>query len=176
MLLLTFSNSFCPQIFHNYMSIFNCAPVAHLVVHQAVTWEVVSFRVQLDQHSGSLNNWGEKCCLCYFICKWLDLLVFSDKDDKPKVPSHNSLNVDNSLLPWYLPTLINVNVEVNLLLIISMFCSTSSKITMHSAAVKFVFRFLLFSVIVFIFGREARVLEHADNHYRNSTSSSLSTG
>ena len=23
------------------------------------------------------------------ICKWLDSLVFSDKDDKPEVPSHN---------------------------------------------------------------------------------------
>ena len=27
-------------------------------------------------------NWGEKCCLCNDICKWLDFLVFSDKDDK----------------------------------------------------------------------------------------------
>ena len=32
-----------------------------------------------------------------FTCKWLDFLVFSDKDDKPEVPSHNSLNVDNSV-------------------------------------------------------------------------------
>ena len=38
-----------------------------------------------------------KCCLCNFICKWLDFLVFSDKDDKSEVPSHNSLNVDNSV-------------------------------------------------------------------------------
>ena len=30
-----------------------------------------------------------KCCLCNYICKWLDSLVFSDKDDKPQVPSHN---------------------------------------------------------------------------------------
>ena len=29
--------------------------------------------------------------------KRLDFLVFSDKDDKPEVPSHNSLNVDNSM-------------------------------------------------------------------------------
>ena len=34
-------------------------------------------------------NWGEKCCLCNDICKWLDFLVFSDKDDKSLVPSHN---------------------------------------------------------------------------------------
>ena len=38
-----------------------------------------------------------KCCLCNFICKWLVFLVFSDKDDKSEVPSHNSLNVDNSV-------------------------------------------------------------------------------
>ena len=30
--------------------------VAHLVVHQAVTREVVSSRLRPDQHSGSLNN------------------------------------------------------------------------------------------------------------------------
>ena len=43
-----------------------------------------------DQHAGSLNNWGE--CAAFvitYICKWLDSLVFSDKDDKPEVPSHN---------------------------------------------------------------------------------------
>ena len=34
-------------------------PVAHLVVHRAVTREVVSSRLRPDQHSGSLNNWGE---------------------------------------------------------------------------------------------------------------------
>ena len=26
---------------------------------------------------------SRKCCLCSDICKWLDFLVFSDKDDKP---------------------------------------------------------------------------------------------
>ena len=31
-----------------------------------------------------------KCCLCNDICKWLDFLVFSDKEDKPEVPSHNT--------------------------------------------------------------------------------------
>ena len=30
--------------------------VAHLVVHQAVTREVVSSKLRPDQHSGSLNN------------------------------------------------------------------------------------------------------------------------
>ena len=32
---------------------FNRAPVAHLVVHRAVTREVVSSRLRPDQHSGS---------------------------------------------------------------------------------------------------------------------------
>ena len=32
-----------------------------------------------------------------FICIWSDFLVFSNKDDKPEVPSHNTLNVDNSV-------------------------------------------------------------------------------
>ena len=30
-------------------------PMGHLVVHQAVTWEVVRSRLPPDQHSGSLN-------------------------------------------------------------------------------------------------------------------------
>ena len=39
----------------------------------------------------------EKVLPCNFISKWLDFLVFSDKDDKPEVPSPSSLNVDNSV-------------------------------------------------------------------------------
>ena len=31
------------------------------------------------------------------ICKWLDSLVFSDKENKPGVESDNSFNVDNSV-------------------------------------------------------------------------------
>ena len=27
------------------------------------------------------------CCLCNYICKWLDIQVFSDKDYKPWAPS-----------------------------------------------------------------------------------------
>ena len=80
-----------------HLFFFNRAPVAHLVVHWAVTWEVVSLKLRPDQYLGSLNNCGEKCCLCNFRCKWLDFLVFSDKDDKAELPSHNSLNVDNSV-------------------------------------------------------------------------------
>ena len=49
-------------------------------MHRAVTREVVSSRLRPDQHSGSLNNF-----------------LVSDKDAKSEVPSHNSLNVDNSV-------------------------------------------------------------------------------
>ena len=68
--------------------------VAHLVVHRAVTREVVSsrevVRLRPDQHSGSLNNCGESAALVHFI-----FLVIWDNDAKLEVPSHNSLNVDN---------------------------------------------------------------------------------
>ena len=67
--------------------------MAYLAVHRAMTREVVGSRLRPDQHSGSLNNRGEECCLCNFIYKWLDFLVFSDKDDKPEVPCH---------IPWML--------------------------------------------------------------------------
>lgn len=36
------------------------------------------------------------CCLCYDIWKRFDILVISDKDDKPKAPSPAS-----SLLYWF---------------------------------------------------------------------------
>ena len=42
------------------------------------------FKPRPDQYSGSLNN------LYNDICKWLDFLVFSDKDEKPQVPSHST--------------------------------------------------------------------------------------
>ena len=40
------------------------------------------FEPWADQHSGSLGNWVESAAFNY-ICKWLDFLVFSDKDVKP---------------------------------------------------------------------------------------------
>ena len=33
-----------------------------------------------------------RLCLFNYISKWLDFQVFSDKDYKPEVPSHNSFN------------------------------------------------------------------------------------
>ena len=41
------------------------------------------FKSRPDQHSGSLNNWGESAAFVKTFCKRLDFLVFSDKDDKP---------------------------------------------------------------------------------------------
>ena len=34
----------------------------------------------------------KKALPCDDICKWLDFLVFSDKDEKPKVPSHSTFS------------------------------------------------------------------------------------
>ena len=36
--------------------VYHREPVAHLLVHRAVTREVVSSKLRPDQHSGSLNN------------------------------------------------------------------------------------------------------------------------
>ena len=56
--------------------------------------EVAGSNPRPDQHSGGLlifrPNWSPKCCLCNDICKCLDFLVFSDKDEKPYVPSHST--------------------------------------------------------------------------------------
>ena len=50
-----------------------------------VCWaEGSGFKPQLDQHSGSLNNWEESAAfLTIDISKWLDFLIFSDKDKNP---------------------------------------------------------------------------------------------
>ena len=45
-------------------------------------------REVVGSNPGRTNTKGpklteEKCCLCNEICKWLDVLVFSDKDEKP---------------------------------------------------------------------------------------------
>ena len=34
-----------------------------------------------------LKQLRRMCCLCKYICKWLDVQLFSDKDYKPMVPS-----------------------------------------------------------------------------------------
>ena len=62
--------------------------VAQLVKHRAVTREVVS-STPAGPTLRVFKKLRRKCCLCNYICKWLDSLVFSDKDDKPEVPSHN---------------------------------------------------------------------------------------
>ena len=58
------------------------APVAQLVDHRAVTQEVVPPDTCREFNSGQTNTRND-------ICKWLDPLVFSDKDDKPLAPSYN---------------------------------------------------------------------------------------
>ena len=66
---------------------FHSALVAQLVEHRAVMREVVS-----STPAGPILRvlkLRRMCCLCNYICKWLDFQVFSDKDYKPEVPSHN---------------------------------------------------------------------------------------
>ena len=62
--------------------------MAQLVEHRAVTQEVVSSTLA-GPTLRVFKSLRRKCCLCNYICKWLDSLVFLDKDDKPEVPSHN---------------------------------------------------------------------------------------
>ena len=64
------------------------APVAQLVDHWAVTREVVS-STSAGLTLRVLKKLSRKCCLRNNISKWLDFQVFSDKDYKPEVPSHN---------------------------------------------------------------------------------------
>ena len=75
---------------HNILTTFYRAPVAQLTEHRAVTREVVS-STPAGPTLRVFKKLRRKCCLCNYICKWLDSLVFSDKDDKPEVPSHNPL-------------------------------------------------------------------------------------
>ena len=64
---------------------------ACLVEHPAVTREVAG------SNPGRINTQDlkmseVKCCLCNFICKWLDFPVFSHKDYKPWAPFHKYLS------------------------------------------------------------------------------------
>ena len=61
---------------------------SELVEHRAVTREVVS-SIPAGPTLRVFKQLRRKCCLCNYTCKWLDSLVFSDKDDKPEVPSHS---------------------------------------------------------------------------------------
>ena len=58
------------------------APGVQLVEHRAFTWEVVS-STPAGPTLRVFKYPRRKCCLGNYICKWLDSLVFSDKDDKP---------------------------------------------------------------------------------------------
>ena len=66
--------------------------MAQLFEHRAAMWEVVS----LTPAGPTLRFLGRKCCLCNYICKGLYFLVFSNKEDRPEVPSHGPY----SLTQW----------------------------------------------------------------------------
>ena len=65
--------------------------MAQLVEHRVVVREVVS-STPAGPTLRVLKQLRRKCCLCNYISKWLDFQVFSDKDYKPELPSHNSFN------------------------------------------------------------------------------------
>ena len=56
-------------------------------------WEATSWlftkRGQVETGATENKSHITKYCLCNYICKWLDFLVFSDKDNKPLAQSHN---------------------------------------------------------------------------------------
>ena len=66
-------------------------PVAQLVEHRVVVREVVS-STPSEPTLRVFKKLRRECCLCNYISKWFDFQVFSDKDYKPEVPSHNSFN------------------------------------------------------------------------------------
>ena len=70
----------------------NRVPVAQLVEHRVVMREVES-----STHSilRVLKELSRKCCLCNYVSKWLDCQVFSDKNYKREVPSHNPCRINN---------------------------------------------------------------------------------
>ena len=64
--------------------------LAHAVKRAPVCWAGgPRFKQGQNQKSG-FQKLRTMCCLCNDICKRLDLLVFSDKDEKPYVPSHST--------------------------------------------------------------------------------------
>ena len=47
------------------------------------------FQTLARTNTQGLRELGRKFCLCNDICKWLDLLVFSDKNEKSQAPSNS---------------------------------------------------------------------------------------
>ena len=95
--------------------------MAQLVEHRAVTREVVS---------SSPAGPTLRVCLCNYICKWLDFQGFSDKDDKPEVPSHNS---SMSIILWDVkePTHLSLRVQYVAQFPATLVCNRPSFLFMH---------------------------------------------
>ena len=51
------------------------------------------FQAPATQATKGLKITWRMCCLCCAIYKWLDILVFSDKEEKPEAPSHSFFTV-----------------------------------------------------------------------------------
>ena len=70
-------NSLC-QILKHFLIGSSPTGLGQLVEYRTIVREVVA-----GPHPRFFEYLRRKCCLCNDICKWLDFLVFSDKDDKP---------------------------------------------------------------------------------------------
>ena len=70
----------------------------------AYKWLGQSRRAEENKKYFITRKW---CLICNDICKWLDFLVFSNKDKKPSAYSHTSFHLCSScgkLPTFYLPT------------------------------------------------------------------------
>ena len=81
--------------------------MAQLVGHQAVMQEVESLTLARPTRR-VLKLLSRKCCLCNYVSKWLAFQVFSDKDCKLEVQSHNPIRKRvghrvPSVVVWPLP-------------------------------------------------------------------------
>ena len=56
------------------------------------------FQTLARTNTQGLRELGRKFCLCNDICKWLDLLVFSDKNEKSQAPSNSPCRYNKILL------------------------------------------------------------------------------
>ena len=82
------ATTICHLTTENFYPVASCRPYKKvtfgpwLVEHRAVTREVVS-STPAGPTLRVFKLLTTKYCFCNYICKWLDSLVLSDKDDKP---------------------------------------------------------------------------------------------
>ena len=77
-----------------YLIYITAAWLVLLVERQSAVREVEGSSPRADQRSGP--ELRRMCCLCNYICKWLDVQIFSDKDYKP----YASPPASSALITW----------------------------------------------------------------------------